>query len=251
MKQSQIKYLIIALTILTFSNVSSQTCGFGCLGLSGVYGGYSIQQYDADGLNNYLNMDVGSSSSQQFNYNQASGIKLGINIIRADYPDFFFTFKGFYQFLSDEQNISFDDGFGAQTSYETTLDMNNWGIGLDFGIPLFSFIDLKIIEGEMKFFSPKFTMKTYNDPTSSSTVVENTFTADNVKMGFSVGSGLIFNIVEDYVSIEATGMYTFIKIDNLTSDIDGTPIPLENSNTEFISKGGLQAFIQVNVGIPL
>ncbi len=252
MRQSQIKYLIIILTILTFSNVSSQTCGFGCLGLSGVYGGYSIQQYDADGLNNYLNMDaISFSTQQQFNFNQASGIKLGINFIRADYPDFFFTFKGFYQFLSEEQNLEFDEGFGAEKSYETKLEMNNWGIGLDFGIPLYSFIDLKIIEGEMKFFSPKLSMKTYNNPISSSTVVEDTYTADNVKMGFSVGSGLIFNIVEDYVSIEVTGMYTFLEIDNLTSDADGTPIPLENNDTQFISKGGLQAFIQVNVGIPL
>jgi len=253
MRQTEVKYLIFILSIMTFSNVSAQTCGFGCLGLSGVYGGYSIQKYDADGLNNYLNMGVGSSSSQQqFNFNQGSGLKLGINIIRADYPDFFFTFKGFYQFLSEEQNLEFDDGAGTQDVYETELDMNNWGIGLDFGIPLFSFIDLKIIEGEMKFFSPKFTMKSYNNnPSGNAINVDNTYTADNVTMGFSVGSGLIFNILEDYISMEVTGMYTFLEIDNLTSDQNGTPIPLEDSNTQFISSGGLQTFIQLNVGLPL
>jgi hypothetical protein len=69
-------------------------------------------------------------------------------------------------------------------------------------------------------------------------------------MGFSVGSGLIFNIIEDYVSLEATGMYTFVEIDYLTNDLDGSKIPTEDSGSKFISRGGLQAFIQLNVGIP-
>ena len=256
MRQSRIKYLIIILSILAFSKVSSQTCGFGCLGLSGVYGGYSLQQYEADGLNQYLGMLTNPFSSVAYpesetQFKESRGFKLGINIVRADYSNFFFTFKGYYQFLSEQHSLETD--FGSLQNpdpvvYDIKLDMNNWGIGLDFGIPLYSFIDLKIIESELKFFSPKLSIEA-----SKNTIFQNssTYTPDKVKMGFSVGSGLIFNVMEDYISIEATGMYTFMEIDNLTSDLDGTPIPTDNSETQFISKGGLQAFIQLNLGIPL
>ena len=63
MKKVIIKYFLIVLTILPFSHVLSQSCGFGCLGLSGVYSGYSIQKYEADGLNNYFNYIINSSNS--------------------------------------------------------------------------------------------------------------------------------------------------------------------------------------------
>jgi len=255
MRQSRIKYLLIILAIVTFSKVNAQTCGFGCLGLSGVYGGYSLQQYEADGLNQYLGMLANPFSSvaypeSEIQFKEGRGFKVGINLIRADYSNFFFTFKGYYQFLSEQHTIETYLGPPQNPHpvvYDIKLDMNNWGIGLDFGIPLFSVIDWKIIESELKIFSPKLTIDA-----SENTIFQNsgTYTPDKVKMGFSVGSGLIFNIVEDYISLEATGMYTFMEIDNLTSDLDGTPIPAEGSDTKFISKGGLQAFIQLNVGIP-
>ncbi len=252
MKQSLFKYLIIVISITSFSQVNSQTCGFGCLGLSGVYGGYSLQQYEADGLNRYLDEQTNSFISSlpfenRFNFKEGRGFKVGINLVRADYSSYFFTFKGYYQFLVEEQNISYN----TYDHLDAKLEMNNWGIGIDFGIPLISFIDWKVLDGELKFFSPKLSMSEYNsNPLGNSIRVENIYTPDRVKMGFSVGSGLIFNLIEDYVSLEATGMFTFVEIDYLTSDIDGSKIPTESSESKFISKGGLQAFLQLNVGIP-
>lgn len=255
MKQPLFKYLIIVLSIASFSQVNSQTCGFGCLGLSGIYGGYSLQQYEADGLNGELNWMLNPPWSSYYNpadptfdFKEARGFKVGINLVRADYYNFFFSVKGYYQFLIEEQNIT----HGEYDHYDAKLEMNNWGIGLDFGIPLFSFVDWKVADGELKFFSPKLTTSIYSsNPLGNSVRVDNTYTPDKVKMGFSVGSGLIFNIVEDYISLEATGMYTFVEIGNLTSDLDGSSIPTEGSDTKFISKGGLQAFLQLNIGIPL
>lgn len=261
MKNSLIRNFVVLLSILSFSQVSSQTCGFGCLGLSGIYGGYSLQQYQADGLNKYMDGIIHTSlfssvsSESKFNFNEAHGFKVGINLVRAEYTNFFFAFKGYYQFLSEEQNIKipllYSSIAGVYEFYDSKLEMNNWGIGLDFGIPLFSFIDWKVVDGELKFFSPKLSVSIYNNnPTGNSVRSENTYTPNKVKMGFSIGSGLIFNIVEDYISFEATGMYSFLEIDHLTSDIDGTSIPIKDSNTKFISKGGLQAFLQLNIGIP-
>jgi hypothetical protein len=257
MKLSLIKYLIIVLFFLSISKINSQTCGFGCLGLSGVYGGYSVQQYEADGLNQYIGMISNPFSSLAHNesnikFKEGKGFKVGINLVRANYSNFFFTFKGYYQFLSEDKEIEMVDIITPNSSaptYNAKLEMNNWGIGLDFGIPLFGFVDWKIMEGELKFFSPKLSIKSdyqvwflMNN--------ENTFTPDKVNMGYSIGSGLIFNIVRDYVSLEVTGMYSLIKIDNFSSDIDGSKIPSENSDTKFISKGGIQGIMQLNVGIP-
>ena len=257
MKNSILKYLVVLLTILTYSNINSQTCGFGCLGLSGIYAGYSIQQYEANGLNNYLNEIVHPShlsniQDDKFDFNEASGFKIGINLVRADYPNFFFTFKGFYQFLSEEQTIEIPDGMGYDFTYNAKLEMNNWGFGLDFGIPFGTFVDWKIIDGELKFFSPKLTFKSgYNNPAANYFGIDNKYTPVKVKMGFSLGSGFLFHIIEDYISVEATGSYTFVEIDYLLSDKDGSRIPFENSSDKFISKGGLQGLIQINIGMPL
>ncbi len=69
-------------------------------------------------------------------------------------------------------------------------------------------------------------------------------------MGFSIGSGLIFNLVEDYISLEATGLFTFVEIDYLINDVNGDRIPSQNES-KMVSKGGLQGIIQLNIGIPL
>lgn len=265
MKQPIIKYLIIVLSIISFSQVYTQSCGFGCLGLSGVYGGYSVQQYQTDGLNGYLNFMLNppwssyyNPTDAKYNFKEGHGFKLGINLVRAQYEHFFFTFKGYYQFLSEEQNITRNtfDHFDAK------LEMNNWGIGLDLGIPILNFVDWKIVEGELKFFTPKLTLKNYNDnPLANSVIIENLYTADKVKMGYSIGSGLIISIIRDYVSLEASGMYTFVEIDYLTNDEDGSSIPAQNNldnnplllpgNKKLISAGGLQGLLQINIGIPL
>ncbi len=244
MKQKLFTYLIIVISITAFSQVKSQTCGFGCLGLSGVYGGYSIQQYEADGLNNYLNSQF-SFQKLNFNFGEGKGLRFGMNVVRADYGNFFFTFKGFYQFITEEQTQIVSSR--NIRSVEAKLEMNNWGVAIDLGIPLIGFIDWKIIDGSINFFSPEITIKKkFNDIVLS----EDVYSPTKVRMGFSVGSGLIFNIVKDYISIEATGMYSFIEIENLSSDVDGTLIPSDGSS-KLINKGGIQAIIQLNIGIPL
>jgi len=257
MKIVIIKYFLIVLTILPFSHVLSQSCGFGCLGLSGVYSGYSIQKYEADGLNNYFNYIINSSNSLlplkgKYDFKEGRGFRVGINLMRAQYEKFFFTVKGYYQFLSEEKNLKIPDGFNYYNIYEAKFEMNNWGIGLDIGIPLFGFVNWKILDAELKFFSPKLALKNYNNnPSKNSIANENLFTPNKVKMGYSVGSGLIFNLIEDYISIELTGMYTFIEIDNLTDDQNGLSIPNNGSNEKLISTGGFQGIVQINVGIPL
>lgn len=244
------KYLVSTLMFFASTNAIAQTCGFGCLGLSGVYGGYSIQQYEAKGLNKYLNSNINSVDSK-FNFNEGRGFKVGINVVRAEYTHFFFTLKGYYQFLSEEKRIESDDNRGYKNIYDNKLEINNWGIGLDLGIPLFRFIDWKIVEGELKFFSPKLSVHNYNSSSASSYDFRDIYTPNRIKMGFAIGSGLIFHVIEDYISLEVTVLGSFIEIDNLSSDANAEKVPNSSNRMKLISHGGLQGVVQLNVGIPL
>ena len=255
MKSRILKNIVLGFSLLITGQIYSQSCGFGCLGLSGVFGGYSVQQYKADGLNNYLNDYIhipylSLTTADEFGFKEGMGFKVGINLVRADYSNFFFTFKGFYQFLSEEQTIKLSDGLGYEMRYDATLKMDNWGFGLDLGIPLGSFVDWKIIDGEVIFFSPKVSINNYyNNPEVKYVKIDNTFTPNTVKTGFAVGSGLIFNLIEDYVSLEIGGMFTFIEIDYLTNDESGDKIPNE-TDSKLVSEGGLKGTVQLNIGIP-
>lgn len=249
-----IRNIFLILLFLLLNSSSAQTCGFGCLGLSGIFGGYSGQQYEATGLNDYLNSTIipiyfaHAADFPQFNFKEGRGFKVGMNIIRAKYTQTFFTFKGYYQFLEESQSYSETSG-NFETKSDAILKMDNWGIGLDFGITLFSFLDWKIIDGEVKFFNPKLDIKVTTNNPNKNQPYEGTFTPDDIKIGYSIGTGVIINLIQDYISIEATGMYTFIDINYLTNDIDGFPIPTDKSKS-LISKGGYGGVVQLNVGIP-
>ena len=50
-----LKYFKIFFLLISISSIAeAQTFGFGCLGFVGGYGGYSYQDYNAAGLNEYI-----------------------------------------------------------------------------------------------------------------------------------------------------------------------------------------------------
>lgn len=244
-------FYIVGVIILFISSTSiSQTCGFGCLGLSGVYAGYSFENYQADGLNNYLNSqlsDIGISD-KKFHFEKGTGFRFGMNIVRAKYDTYFFTVKGYYQFLKEEQTVSEPLLISGDTDFKSKFEMNHWALGFDFGIPVVDFLDWKIVDGSIKFFDTKLTNQVVTD---GGIIEEAVYEIPKVTVGFAVGSGLIVHIIKDYISIEGMGMYNFSKINNLTMNGNSTSIPDENSDTDLISKGGLSATIQLNIGIPI
>ncbi|MCZ6703258.1 MAG: hypothetical protein O6940_09490, partial [Ignavibacteria bacterium] len=80
--------------ILLNSSVRSQTFGFGCLGFFGGYGGIVYQEYNAKGLNNFVNLfNEMHSATLEMNsnilddllqeYYGAVGYRVGINFFRA------------------------------------------------------------------------------------------------------------------------------------------------------------------------
>jgi hypothetical protein len=62
-----------------------------------------------------------------------------------------------------------------------------------------------------------------------------------------VGSGLVLHIIPDYISIEGTAGYNFMKLENLQrTDANGNIHLINNA----IPAGGFSATIQLNVGFP-
>ncbi len=248
--------LLIAFYCLTVvQNIFPQTFGFGCLGFVGGYGGYSYQEFDAKGLNDYVstyNLDNKDSlSSPMRKFGKAQGYRVGINFFRANIKGFILTTKGFYQALNEKNSASMITAQGTSNStYQ--LNLTNWGLGLDLGTSIVGGLSWKVIDAAVLFNTVTFT-NTLNLP--GPTTVIKKYNNEKYVLGYSVGTGFILDIIEQYVSIEGLAGYTFFSIDKMKADDSAAEMPaVENSNQpmrNFIASGGFNAVIQLNVGFPL
>jgi hypothetical protein len=251
-----LKFLIrssIFVIVLFSISINAQTFGFGCLGFVGGFGGYSYQNYKADGLNNYVaeynktNQD--SLSAPMSNFGSAAGYRVGINFFRAHFTGFILTSKGFYQSLIESKDAQILSSFGESNSnYKVRL--NSWGLGFDVGTSITGAVSWKVIDAALLFNNATFT-NTKNLPGSVTDIKE--YKSDS-KLGYSIGTGFILQLIDEYISIEGLAAYTVYSIDELQLS-DGTKLTeSENSSktmNNFIEAGGFNAVIQLNVGFPL
>lgn len=237
------------LIIIIFSQFTyGQSFGFGCLGLSGFTVGYSQQKYDAFGLNKHISdrlADNPTGTTQEL-FKEGKGFRVGANIVRAKFEHTFLTVKGFYQFLKEEQNLKMiiDDQISDN---RIELKMDYWGLGMDFGICVFSFLDWKIIDGGISFYKTRLKQKTIFDDGSSQ---DKKYILPSAELGYYVGTGLILEIVDGYLSLEGSAYYNYVHVDYLEVDIDDR-IPERYSNTSLIEKGKFSGTLQLNFGVPL
>lgn len=239
--------IILIILILPFIKTGAQTFGFGCLGLSGFYAGVTQQYYDTPGLTEYLNSPIlFSNSSSTIEFKRGTGYRVGANLFRAKFDFLFLTAKGYYQFLKETHERENNLVDNSKDKFE--LSMNHWGVGLDFGVPLFSILDWKVVEGAVTFYNSDFTEENIDE--NGEQVSEKKYSLDKTKLGYYVGSGLILHLVPDYISVEATAGFNFIDIERFTSK-DGLSIPALSSTSKAVNKGGFSATVQLNVGFPL
>ena len=239
----------IAFVIIWTAISNAQSFGFGCLGLSGFYGGYTQQVYKADGINELINQNYLSSSDEKIKLEKGTGFRIGANIFRADFNDVFITVKGFFQFLKEEHTINSQPLGVIQGTFQKKiqLSMNHWGVALDFGFPLFSIFDLKLVEGGVTFYNSEFVYNTLlNDVQQTEVKLE----PEKTQISYYIGSGLIINLIPEYISIEGTAAYTLLGIDSLKNN-NVIVIPSLVSAKRPIEKGGFAATVQLNVGFPL
>ena len=126
--------------------------GFGCLGFVGGYGGYSYQDYNAAGLNEYIDMDMLEFVDSPLDeFSSASGYRVGLNFFRATFENgIIVTAKGFYQYLSKENKTSVGVG-ASDDNYSMDLTFNNWSLGFDVGWQFTKVVSWKIVDGSLNF----------------------------------------------------------------------------------------------------
>lgn len=225
----------------------AQSFGFGCLGLSGVYAGYSYQKYQPLGLNSYIKFISDPDNPNTDTFGEASGYRFGANIFRAQFDRYFFSVKGFYQFLEENHKV---DVLRAElpVTDEYNLRIDYWGVGVDFGVPLFTFLDWKIIDGGITFSNFRFTSRL---SINSNNLAEIEYEQPKTYVGYYVATGLIIHVVKDYLSLEGTAFYNQIQAEYLESDNGLNRMPPRIFSENFIDSGGLNASVQLNIGVPL
>lgn len=253
MKITLIKYFFATILLFLIStNIQAQTFGFGCLGLSGFYAGISQEQYDAKGINDFLNYQLSANSSiassTPVKFVKGTGYRIGANLFRAKFDKVFITAKGYYQFLKEERSTTALSNNTSPTSNHI-IKLNHWGIGVDFGVNLFWILDWKVIEGDVTFYSAELSSSYFEyNVNNNLNTVETKYNLDKTEIGYYLGSGLILHLIPDYISIEGTAGFNFVKIGKLKR-IDGSGNELFINNA--IPAGGFSATIQLNVGFPL
>ena len=247
-------FSILLFLSITASVVNAQSFGFGCLGFVGGYGGYSYQQYKPDGLNNYIDIfnriNGDSLVSPMEKFGKARGYRVGLNFFRAKMDNFILTTKGYYQLVSEDHEALEKIGISTRST-TLKLEMMNWGVGIDLGISITKAISWKVVDGALNFNNITFT-RTENK-TGAQTVVKK-YKTKSTKLGYSIGTGFILDVIDEYLSIEGVAAYTQLSIDNLQMD-DGTLLTENETSTvpmtNFIKAGGFNAVVQLNVGFPL
>jgi hypothetical protein len=246
------RLIIVIIIVSTGITANAQSFGFGCLGLSGFYAGFSKQNYDNPGLNDYIRQRINildpskTIISDKIEFTQGTGYRIGANFFRAKWDKFFISAKGYYQFLKESNEISAQlQNVDTREKYQLT--MNHWGVGIDFGVPLFWILDWKIAEANVTFYNTEFSQETLLNNVSQGEIK---FKPDKNNIGYFIGTGLILHLVPDYISVEGTAGFNIIQIDDLSND-SGITIPSASSSKKVIDKGNLSITLQLNVGFPL
>lgn len=249
-------YRVIPFTIVFIFFQSygfAQSFGFGCLGFPGGFGGYNIQKYQPSGLNDYIKIfnlnHQDSLLNEMPDFGLARGYRVGVNFFRKKFSGVFLTGKGFYQVLS-EKHDALEQLLAGKAATTNEVKLINWGVGFDLGIPIISILNWKIIDAAVTYNQAKFS-NTKNLP-GAVTIVEN-YKSD-FEFGYSLGTGIIIEILGEYITLEGSAAYSKLKIDELKMDNGVKLTTGENTNKvvkNFISDGGLSTLIQLNVGIPL
>lgn len=250
--QSSFKLKFIILTFFSTCTIA-QNFGFGCIGFTGAYAGYSYQRYQPDGLNDYIkifNLNRKDSLTENLNdFGNAKGFRVGLNLLRKKINGVFVTAKGFYQFLDEKHQAIEKLSSGAvTTSYE--LKFISWGLGFDLGTPIVSSLNWKIVDVAILYNQARLS-SSQNLP-GAVTVVKN-YKSD-FKLGYSIGTGIIVEILGEYITLEGLAAYSKLSVDELKMD-DGTKLVKNENSTyvmkNFITDGGFNAVVQLNIGLPL
>lgn len=244
---------VLVFVLIMFIDSKPQSFGFGCLGLVGGYAGYSYQEYKPTGLNNYIQVFNNSKSDSLKgplqNFGKATGFRVGINFFRANVRGFLLTAKGYYQQLNEKTNATVSDNRGSSNT-TINLKFKTLAVGFDLGTSITNSLGWKIIDAAVNFNNANLDI-TLDHPNGHTSV--NQYNTEKTIIGYSIGSGFILNVIDQYLTLEGTAAYSFLNINKMkTAEVylmenESSTVPMNN----FIQAGGFNAVIQLNIGLPL
>lgn len=234
--------------------LQAQELGFGCLGLVGGFGGYTSQGVHTDELNEFVSrynrLHADSLYQQMDQFGNLKGFRLGLNVLRQNLQGMILTFKVFYENLI-ERKTGIILVSSQQENTFTELAMKNFGIGIDIGTELTRSFSLKIIDATIVFSQIRFTESLHNP---SGQIVNYVYTADDEPIGVTLGTGFIFELIDDYVSLEGSAGYMFMEAGRMRTT-EGKYLNKDQRSDEkmryVINSGGFNATLQLNIGVSL
>lgn len=257
MKNFSSVYVPIAVIVLIFSgtqHLQGQELGFGCLGLVGGFGGYTSQGVHTDELNDFVSrynkIHADSLYQGMDQFGNLKGFRLGLNLLRQNVQGMILTFKVFYENLI-ERKTGIILSASQQENTFTELAMKNFGIGIDIGTELTRSFTLKIIDATIVFSEIRFTESLHNP---SGQIVNYVYTAEDAPIGVTLGTGFIFELIDDYVSLEGSAGYMFVEAGRMITT-EGRYLTKSSRSAEkmryVINSGGFNATLQLNIGVSL
>lgn len=248
---------ILAAVVLVFlfsGDTFSQEFGFGCLGLTGAYAGYQTQLINAGGLNNYIAVfnDLRKDSLEKAlpDFTELQGFRFGLLVYRMQFTGFRLNFTTFYERLSGKKQTLVFLSQGERQNNTLELAIDKFGIGVDIVTPITRLLSWKIVDVNLTVNRASFT-KTIN--TAAITFLSTKYTTNENSLGYAVGTGFIWHIIEDYISLEGTASYTFFSVGRMKDDKNSF-LPVSEINPSSmdpaINSGGLNTLIQINLGFP-
>lgn len=250
-------YVLSAVAILLLTGtprLNAQELGFGCLGLVGGFGGYTSQGVHTDELNDFVRsyntLHKDSLYQGMGQFGNLKGFRLGVNLLRQNLQGMILTFKVFYENLIERKSGIILVSSQQENTF-TELAMKNFGIGIDIGTELTRSLSLKIIDATIVFSQIRFTESLHNQ---AGQIVNYVYTAEDEPIGVTLGTGFIFELIDDYVSLEGSAGYMFVETRNMKTT-EGrylTKGPRSDEKMKYIiNSGGFNATLQLNIGVTL
>ena len=260
MKKLLSKICLSVIILITFSSsirAQDDCCGVGSImGMlfnSGIYGGYGIQMYSAEGLNHYIDVynskRTATLTKQMEDFGQVKGFRVGANIFQFLIDDILFGMKVSYQWMKEENEARANLTTGGTARREYDLTLKQFDIGMSFAYYASRHFDIKIADVFITWNSADFV----NRLVELNNTTEQKLTNPENTIGFNAATGLTFYPLPPYISLEATVGYAFFSIDEMQFE-SGSLLQVDEDTpeamTNFIDSGGLYAFIQLNLAIP-
>lgn len=240
-------FLLATIIFFTFSfslKAQDDCCGLGSIFQnmvqSGIFGGYGMQQYSAEGLNYLIHGTPGWD--ENFNdFGTAYGWRAGANILGFRAHDLMVTLKFYYQSMRERQEASgtFE---GEQATQELTVDINNWNLGMSLSYILGPNFDLRIFDIYLTWTSVEFT----NEIKSSNAPPKDNYTTPSANTGFTADAGIVWYPLPPYLSIEVLGGYSIFNAEQVDLENGGSL----TTSGDFVDGGGFFAMAVLTVGIP-